>query len=566
MPDLPEESVADVLLSRAGDPRPGLLFEDQRWSWGEVVERSQDWGDWLLAQREQHSDGPFHVGVLLDNVPEFTFLFGAAALAGAVLVGLNPTRSPEQLRRDVDLTECAFIVTERSHTDLARAASTGLDVHVADDHALPHLGRRDPAAWSASAGTPDSLFLLLFTSGTSGAPKAVRCSNGPIVRRGRRVAVVGGITAADVGYEAMPLFHSAAVIAGWAPMLTSGATLALRRRFSASQFMPDVRRFGATYVNYVGKPLAYVLAQPPQPDDGDNPMRVAFGNEGSEHHVRRFAARFACQVLDLYGSTEGGVNIARGADSPPGSLGRPTPEITVLDPLTAKECPPGIVVDGVLQNYDEAVGELVNLSGSGSFEGYYGDDTSTSDRLRDGRYWTGDLAYRDAEGYLYFVGRSSEWLRVDGENLGVAPIEAVLAEHPDVVAVAVYGVPDEAVGDQVMAALVLREGANFDGAAFGSWLVAQHGYSAKAAPRYLRIATSLPQTETNKVLRRNLIAQAWDTADELWHRDQGAVAYRLFTAADRCALAERFTGHGRVFPSSITPHAPAPALIPRGSR
>jgi fatty-acyl-CoA synthase len=552
-----EVSVGAALLARIADDSPGLLFEDGRWTWAETVARSQDWGDWLLDHRPA---GPFHVGVLLDNLPEFAFLLGAAALSGAVVVGLNPTRSISQLQRDVALTDCGIVVTESRHAALARAAAGGLPVFLVDAMPAPAAGRRDPAEWTPTMGGPEDLFLLLFTSGSSGDPKAVRCSNGPIVRRGCRVADVAGITAGDVGYEAMPLFHSAAVIAGWAPMLVTGATLALRRRFSASQFLPDIRRFGATYANYVGKPLAYVLAQPERPDDADNPLRIAFGNEGSDHHVRRFAARFGCRVLDLYGSTEGGVNIVRGEDTPPGSLGRPMPEIRVLDSATGLECPPGTVVDGVLQNPDEAIGELVNIAGAGAFEGYYGDETSTSERLRDGKYWTGDLAYRDPDGYLYFVGRSNEWLRVDGENLGVAPIEAVIAEHPDVVAVAAYGVPDEAVGDQVMAALVLRDGSRFDGAAFGEWLESRRGYSAKAAPRYLRITAALPQTETNKVLRRHLIAEAWDTTDALWWRDRGQVAYRPFTAVDAAALVQRFASHGRRFP---TARATGPIGAPR---
>jgi fatty-acyl-CoA synthase len=542
-----EVSVGEVLLSHAGDERPGLLFENRRWTWAETVACSQDWGDWLLAHRP---DGPFHVGVLLDNLPEFAFLFGAAALSGAVVVGLNPTRSVPELRRDIGLTDCGLVVTESRHAGLARAAADDVLVHVIDEMPPPPPGRRDPGMWASTMAGSEDLFLLLFTSGSSGDPKAVRCSNGPIVRRGRRVAEVTGITSEDTGYEAMPLFHSSAIIAGWAPMLVAGATLALRRRFSASQFLPDIRRFDATYASYVGKPLAYVLAQPERPDDADNPLRTAFGNEGADHHVCRFAARFNCRVLDLYGSTEGGVNIARGDDAPPGSLGRPTPEVRVLDPVTGRECPPGKIAGGVLQNPDEAVGELVNIAGAGAFEGYYGDETSTSGRLRDGKFWTGDLAYRDHDGYLYFVGRSTEWLRVDGENLGVAPIEAILAEHPDIVAVAAYGVPDEAVGDQVMAALVLRDGAEFDGAAFGEWLQSQPRYSAKAAPRYLRLTPALPQTETNKVLRRQLIAVAWDTADALWWRERGEVAYRPFTAADANALADRFASHGRRFPAA----------------
>jgi fatty-acyl-CoA synthase len=547
-------TVGEALLARADDDDVGLLFEDSAWTWGEVVRESEDWADWLLARRT----APFHVGVLLDNVPEFAFLLGAAALSGAVLVGLNPTRSASELREDVARADCGLIVTEpRYAASLLAGGAEGLPpVHVVGVDDPPPAGRRDPAAWAAAAPAPDQLLLLIFTSGTSGRPKAVRCSNGPIVTRGGRVARIAELGRADVAYEAMPLFHSAAIIGGWAPMLITGGTLALRRRFSATQFLPDVRRFGATYVNYVGKPLAYVLAQPPRADDADNPIRVAFGNEASGHHVREFSRRFNCRVMDLYGSTEGGVNIARDEDTPPAALGRVGEQVRVLSPATGLPCPPAEIRDGVVLNLEEAVGELVNVAGAGAFEGYYGDEDSTEDRLRDGKYWTGDLAYADREGFLYFVGRSSEWLRVDGENLGVAPVEAVLSEHPDVVAVAVYGVPDEIVGDQVMAALVLRDSAVFEGAAFSEWLRAQPGYARKSAPRLIRIARALPQTETNKVLRRHLIQDGWWSGDPVWWRDGNDPTYRSFTPDDAAELDRRFAESGR----------PSPAAALAGSR
>ena len=105
----------------------------------------------------------------------------------------------------------------------------------------------------------------------------------------------------------MPLFHSNAVMAGWAPAVAAGASIALRRKFSASQFIPDVRRYGATYANYVGKPLSYILATPPRPDDADNPLRIVYGNEGAPRDIDRFAQRFGVTVVDGFGSTEGGV-------------------------------------------------------------------------------------------------------------------------------------------------------------------------------------------------------------------------------------------------------------------
>ena len=190
-----------------------------------------------------------------------------------------------------------------------------------------------------------------------------------------------------------------------------------------------------------------------------------------------------------------------------------------------RECPPGGSSNGALKNPDEAVGELVNTSGSGSFEGYYGERASSSERMREGMYWTGDLAYRDDEGYLYFVGRSAEWLRVDGENIGAAPIERILSSTRRTGQVAVYAVPDERVGDQVMAALVLHEGERFDPAAFAAFLAAQDDLGTKWAPRYVRVSAQLPRTATNKVLKRHLAQEAWQCPDPVWRRAGNALDY-----------------------------------------
>jgi fatty-acyl-CoA synthase len=275
----------------------------------------------------------------------------------------------------------------------------------------------------------------------------------------------------------------------------------LRRKFSASQFLPDVRRYGATYANYVGKPLSYVLATPERPDDADNPLRAVYGNEGAPDDIERFARRFGTVVQDGFGSTEGGVNIARTPDTPPGALG-PLPEgVEIVDVDTGQSCPPGVT------------GELVNVSDAGRFEGYYNDPRADAERMRGGVYHSGDLAYRDENGYAYFAGRLGDWLRVDGENLGTAPIERILLRHPDIVEVAVYGIPAPDVGDRVMAAIVLREGVDFDADMFRVFLAEQPDLGPKQWPSFVRISAALPRTETFKVLKRHLSAEGIECAD-----------------------------------------------------
>lgn len=522
-------TVAELLLARAEDTKDGLLFEDSRWSWQEHVIESAVRASWLDAELP-HNGQPRHVGLLLDNGPEFSFLLGAAALSDAVIVGLNLTRRGGQLARDVLAGDCQLIVTDSNYLPLLEDLDLGpangrivvLDDGSWEERLAPHRAtpRLDPAP---SDG--DSLRMLIFTSGTSGEPKAVRVTDRKIAFPGIAMAA-RSITRDDVSYLSMPMFHSACVMQGWAPTVASGATMSIRRKFSASGFLPDVRRYGVTYFHYVGKPLAYILATPPAPDDADNTLRVSCGNEAAPADIDRFAERFGCRVEDGFGSTEGGVTVTRTPDTPMGSIGVPGPGVTILDPITGGPVPDAeFDENGVLLNAEEATGEIVNAQGAGHFAGYYKNEQAESERMRGGMYWSGDLAYRDAKGFFYFAGRSGEWMRVDGENIGTAPIERILARYAPVSQVAVYAVPDEQVGDQVMAALVLHDGASFDAADFAEFLGRQDDLGTKWAPRYVRISRELPRTATNKVLKRHLAQETWQCDDPVWRRPGNNISY-----------------------------------------
>jgi fatty-acyl-CoA synthase len=545
------ETIARAVLERADDHHLGLVVGELRLTHAEVVALAAQRAAWLRAQRV---DGPFHVAVLLDNVAEFVFWLEAAALVGAVVVGANPTHRGDELARDLTHTECQLLVTESPHFPLVAGAELApalgtvtldndrvlvLDTEKAQRALAPFAGRAAADVVERTV-TPATLGYLLFTSGTSGAPKACLCSQGRLARIGSIVAQMYSLVPDDVCYLSMPLFHSNALMAGWGPALMAGSTFALPSagRFSASGFLPDIRATGATYFNYVGKPLSYIMATPEQPDDADNPLVRAFGNEGSVDDVARFAERFDVVVTDSYGSTEGGATVVRTPDTPPGALGVAPEGTVVLDATTGEECPPARFDDrGRLLNAEEAIGELVSKGGGAGFEGYWRNEEAQRTRLREGWYWTGDLAYRDEKGFFYFAGRDHDWLRVDGENFASAPIERILQRHPDVALAAVYAVPDPVVGDQVMAAVQLRSGLDrLDGDDLPAFLAAQGDLGTKWAPRFVRMTGELPITATNKVLKRALRAERWNCVDAvLWQPEKGG-AYRTLTAEDAAAL------------------------------
>ena len=488
-------TVAELLAPLVHVAERGVYEGDSFVSWREHIRAGAQLAAALTARLD--TDRPPHVGVLLGNTTFFSSVLVAAGLTGLVPVGLNPTRRGEAFARDVARADCQLLLT-----DDPALVPDGIEfIDVESEQWAAELAAHLDAPVTFADVHPDDLFMLIFTSGTSGEPKAVRVTNDKVAHPGRMLSTRLGLTHDDTFYLSMPLFHSNAVMAGWAVATAAGGSIALRRKFSASHFLPDIRRFGATYANYVGKPLSYILATPVRDDDADNPLRFLYGNEGAPRDLPRFATRFGAIVIDGFGSTEGGIAIARTPDTPDGALGPLTDEVAIVDVDTGARCAPG------------KVGELVNPQGRGWFRGYYGDATAEAERMTDGVYHSGDLGYCDEAGYVYFVGRLGDWMRVDGENLGTAPIERILLRYNGVVEAAVYPIPDPEVGDRVMAALVLNEGTTFDVETFEAFLAEQPDLGPKQWPRFVRISATLPRTATFKVLKRLLTAEALDCAD-----------------------------------------------------
>ncbi len=565
---MPAPNAAALLRRNATDPvlrdRPALKFADRVWTHGEYVAEACRWAQLFLARAP--SDRRLHVGVLLDNTPDYLFALGGAALSGSAVVGINHTRRDEHLLRDIEHTHVGLIVTEPRHQGLLEPIADRLptepdnllvSARFADaGDTAPSLGKPLDDALAAVPGEDpgldpgaDTLWGLIFTSGTSAAPKAVICTQRRFMVTGNRMGMIMDLGPDDVGYVCMPLFHSNALMVGWAPSIVHAASVGLARKFSASRWLGDVRRYGATYFNYTGKPLAYLLATPEHPDDADNTLRVAFGNEGSPEVVDAFSRRFGVDVIDAYGATEGGVAVDRDAEERAGALGKVAEAVRVVDD-DGTELPRARFDDeGRLLNADECVGEIVNTAGAGPFEGYYNNPDANERTLRFGWYWTGDLGYLDDDGYLYFAGRNADWLRVDGENFPAGPIEAALGHHPDVVLASVYGVPDDQAGDQVMAGIVLRDGVAFDPDAFAVWVDAQDGVGPKWRPRFVRVLKDPPTTGTNKIVKRSLVHDKWRSdrvaGDPVYVRGRGEPAYRAFTADDERALRESFVRYQR---------------------
>jgi len=536
-------TIAALLDERAGDDSLGLVVDDRRWTWREVVAESDRWAAALATLRPANE--PFHVGLLMGNRPEYLFALFGAARVGAVVVGINDTRRGEELARDIRHADCAAVLCDASRAPLL----AGLDLGGAAVFVVTEAAWRERRAAAPPVHPPavraDDLWVLIFTSGSTGAPKAVRMTQG---RAARAATSSTWSTSDDILYCAMPLFHGNALNAIVLPALSSGATIALRDRFSASQFMPDVRRYGATFFSTVGRALAYILATPPAPEDREHRVKFALAPEASARDMRVFRERFGIHCISGYGSSENAIIMVPASGLPKHALGVPQEglDVAVVDPETGEErARARFDADGKLLNGAEAIGELVGRNVVDRFEGYYNNPEADAERTRNGWYWSGDLGYRDDADVFYFAGRSGEWLRVDSENFATAPVERILERAPGVDGVAVYPVPDERTADdQVMAAFEMERDAVFDPDAFGRFLAEQPDLGTKWAPRFVRI-TTLPVGATNKIDKRPLRAARWYTDDPVYWRPTSELAYRQFGADDLAALEARFREFGR---------------------
>ncbi|MEE8507734.1 MAG: hypothetical protein V3T07_01605, partial [Myxococcota bacterium] len=268
-------------------------------------------------------------------------------------------------------------------------------------------------------------------------------------------------------------------------------------------------------------------------------------------------------MFELYGSTEAAISTFRTKGDPRGSVGEVTdPEVKILDEHD-RECPPAqLDADGKIENYAEAVGEICRVApDTALFQGYHGDEQANRAKYRNGVYHSGDLGHvleQDGKRYLFFDGRTDDWIRKDGENFSAAQVARLIQEHPDVVLAAAYGAPCAVSDELVMVALKLRPGAGFDPQEFFDFCedqVAHGGMDRKWIPDFVRRVEEFEYTQTQKVLVRSLkkvhfdrrrlpdAALYWrrrgDSTFVPFTREDYETSRREFEAAERADLLDR---------------------------
>ena len=434
---------------------------------------------------------------------------------------------------------------------------------VKDGASLTSCLDREVGAYRAGLDFPDvqvdadSNLMVIYTSGTTGLPKGINNNHKKLCATGAGVSSTLRLDSDAVGYTCMPLFHSNSMFVGLMPAFWVGGSVAIRERFSASRFVDDILRQGVTFWNYVGEPVHYVLSalESRYGDDierlraevtehPDNHFRYAVGNGASPPDIDRFIDWLGLEdMFELYGSTEGAISTFRRLGDPRGSVGEILdPAVKILDERGA-ECATAVLNDaGKLSNYEKAVGEICRVAPeTGLFQGYFKNEEATTSKYRDGVYHSGDLGHileREGKRFLFFDGRTDDWIRKDGENFSALQVARLLQDHPDVVLAAAYGVPCAVSDELVMVALKLRDGAAFDPQGFFTFCedrIENGGMDRKWFPDFVRVVEDFRYTGTQKILVRELKAAHYhpERVDgALFWRQRSDTNYRAFGADD----------------------------------
>ncbi|MGP4043842.1 AMP-binding protein [Streptomyces sp. 2A115] len=442
------------------------------------------------------------VAVMAGNRIEFVDLILGCAWLGAVLVPLNTGLRGHGLRHVLRESEPRFLLTEAELADrVVQAGYRGtLWVMGADDIPAPGERRAIPPA----PVRPDDTAFVLFTSGTTGTSKGVRCPHAQTVWWGRNVSDSLRLTADDVLYTCLPLFHTNALNT-LAQAMAVGASCTLGERFSASRYWNRVAESGATAVYLLGAMVPMLLAQPPGPHDRAHRAWRGLSPATPGAAWQPFRERFGVTLVDGFGSTE--TNLVIGstpASQRPGRIG------TLRDGFSAR-----VVDEHLTPVPDGRPGELVVRSHHAfAFStGYLGDPEEPPDSWRR----TGDRVIREPDGWFRFVDRVKDVIRRRGENISSREVESAIRSHPAVADAAAFPVASELAEDEVMVAVVPRPGRALD--PYDLVLHCEHELPAFAVPRYIETVEELPLTETGKIRKailreRGVTTRTWDRAAE----------------------------------------------------
>ena len=503
-------SHSDLLEEKAAKPslagKVFLFWKDRTLTYRQMDENANRLANFLSERGGQRGAG---LAIVMKNSPRWLDVFFGLEKLGMYLVPVNIALRRDQLAYILDNSEASLLVIDHDLLEHYQAvaekvpgiqkvivntegASEGYQVPGGMESLDGAYGPGSNPARPPGRADPDDLCIIMYTSGTTGLPKGVVYRYNSTNVKPLAIMTRLLMSSDDVAYTCYPLFHANALFLTITTALHAEASVALAEKFSASRFWDDMRRYQATTFNGLGAVIPILMKQPPKADDGDNLVKVVLASGCPAEIWRGFEERFGVTIYEGYGAVDGGSTVIMNIGTAPvGSMGRPLgSRVRVID-AEGNDSPPG------------TPGELIcEVGKKKSSVEYFKNAEATSDKVRDGWIYTGDLVYTDDRGYIYFVGRNTESMRRRGENVSAYEVEHAILQHPDVLECAVYAIPAELTEDDIMATLVPVEGKSIDPAAMPAFL--SERLAKFAVPRYYRVVDSLPKTETHRVIKKEL--------------------------------------------------------------
>jgi crotonobetaine/carnitine-CoA ligase len=542
MIDFPLEArVLPNILARAAQAQPDwpfILHGDDIYRYGDVelatTQLAHGLRRWGVARGSR-------VAIILDNRPEYVLTLFAIAKLGALNVPINVAARGELLRYYMEDAQCTHVIVQDSYRQVLVDAWPAMPIPIAtfpttDDARLQtatgptwHDLMADGAARRNDALDVDlhawDPWLILYTSGTTGPSKGSVCPHAQSLSIGRTQSARMGLTPADRLYTCLPLFHGNALNYSTLTALWGRATIALETRFSASRFWKDIHKYRATQFNAMMIVTTILEKLPVTPEEADNPVRIAVLVPPPANR-RQLEERWGIEIMSQYALSE-------------------ACPVTVLDAGEAYDKPrtSGRVADNIeLRIVDEhdcevpqgTAGEIILRTREPwtMLTEYYGKPQATASVFRNLWFHTGDRAYLDADGYLFFVDRVKDAIRRRGENISAYEIELILQGHPGIGEVAAVPAPSD-MGEDDVAVFVVRTDAALTEKDIVHYAVANMAYFM--VPRYVSFVAELPKTPSQKVSKVALREQAKTSYRGMWDREAHGIEVSRFAALKAAA-------------------------------
>ena len=499
-----------------------LQFEEQRVTYEELYHQITRAIAGFCELGIQKGD---KVCIMLHNNPEYLDVWFALSFMGAIAVPLNVHLKGEGLQYILSHSDCKLMIVDKAFVpqiasclpfiqreiQIVVHGNNESEIILGDGKERPVIGLKDVLNtndhYLPSEVVPSSsINSILYTSGTTGLPKGVMLSHSAYVNSAQSFATyMVGANSQDILFTALPLFHINAQAHTVLGAISSNATIALGKRFSASRFWDEIRGHGATIFNSLGSMIPILCKQPEKENDYENPARVTACAATPKEFWKPFEERFGVQIVEGYGLTE-------------------TTGFCVTNPLNANKPPsigkPYSYVETKIVNEEGnevrtgEIGEIFirALQGQTFMEGYYKMPDKTEEAMDGGWFHTGDRGYQDEEGYLYFCDRIKQCIRRRGENISSWEIEKVVNNHQKVLESAAIGVPSEVGEEDVKLYVIVKQGETMSHEEIIDWCQERMAYFM--VPRYVQFRESFPKTATERIQKFKLqeegIGAAWD--------------------------------------------------------